>query len=260
MNEMLDQFNQAKEQVEATKKEVKGLEAVLVEQTSALKTTEQEVVAAIKQEIDSRYATLTLANQAITQNDPVKAYQLLFPGRNQRIYNAFAVIIDSSGSMADHNVFDGAYEGAEEVLKSCTGQGAVINFSLNSLFSGWHRLTDLKGNRDKSVEKQLSDKLKKFQGEGTRLSEKVLKELLKQAKSPFYSILITDGVIENFVAVQKDLMKLNENGNALEMIRIGELDPGFARAMEKLGNVYNVKSNYQDVRAKIIELAKAKLN
>ncbi len=268
MKEALNKYTQAKSQVEARRQEVTCLEVTLAGQNQVFAATEQEVKAAIKQEIDARFASLTEADRVLSQNDPVKAYQLLFPEQvvSPGKYKAFAVLLDSSGSMNGINtpgnkgLFATVSEGAQEAFNFCTGEGAVINFSMETLFSGWERFV-FDGQRNKCVVKYLNDYLQIFQGGATELNTEVLKKLVDLARRPFYSLMITDGEFSNYDAkngvVMKALKQLNENGNELEVIYLNHPENSYLKELQRSAKVHFVKP--AQVKAKILELAKAKL-
>ncbi|MBI5064933.1 VWA domain-containing protein [Candidatus Woesearchaeota archaeon] len=263
MKEALNKYTQAKVEVDSRRQEVAGLEATLAGQNQSFAATEQELKAAIQQEIDARFASLTEADKALLQNDPVKAYQLLFPDQvvSPGKYRGFAVLLDSSGSMEDFGAFKEASQGAQEAFNFCTGDGAVINFSLETLFSGWTYLLDAYGKngyrtRNVCAMSFLSDYLRTFQRGGTQLSNKELMQLINQAKEPFYALMVTDGQIENFNKIQDTLKSLKEKGNELEIIYLGS-DAKCLKDLTALAKVQSVKPN--QVKAKILECARAKL-
>lgn len=111
-----------------------------------------------------------------------------------------AFVLDSSGSM-DFNPYGGAGE-YDLVLRAVFGvfqwlktkglllmlRYAVINFSFETLYSGWLFWHE---------KNELYRFLFTYQGGETRLDLKTLSRLAAESRGPFTAIMITDGEIEN---------------------------------------------------------------
>lgn len=173
--------------------------------------------------------------------DPLRSW------RGSGILPDLAFIIDSSGSM-DWEPYSGkgkfdlllraiysALRWIEEEGVGCYLNYAVVNFSDQTLFSGWHSWYRL--DRVKEV-------LFTYQGGLTQLDGKTVHRLIREAPRQFAALMVTDGELEptNAAEVVAEVSHLFQMGHQLSLVQIGGKGRKLSSQISRLGaDVHRIK-------------------
>ena len=173
-----------------------------------------------------------------------------------------ALLVDSSGSMeadlvaGNEGPYDLLLRAQFSLLNWLEKNGkvnymnfAVINFSSQTHFSGWHPYSEIRA---------IKEALFQFQGGGTTLNPQVIKSLYSKNKKSFLAILTTDGAISNLSDVFHELRALVRCGNQLVIIYIQNPlmdDPSAYAEMSNYAEIHNI-NNAHDLIGIKIDLAK----
>jgi len=174
------------------------------------------------------------------------------------------LLVDSSGSMKfNPHTTDLASRGKYDiVLRACYGifkhieqshladcvQVACINFSGNTIESGWHPYRTIE---------PVKRVLLRYQGGGTVLSPPAIQNAFLARPGKFLGIIITDGCIGNVPAVIAELKSVAQAGCDLVLLHVGPAND-FTNAVKAMNCPVHILSSADNLVGLTLQIAKDK--
>jgi hypothetical protein len=172
------------------------------------------------------------------------------------------LVVDSSGSMKfDPRAADPAQRGKYDVvLAACYGmfahlgqfdaaddvRVACINYSRNSLESGWHAFREIG---------PVKRVLLQYQGGGTRLDPDSVDRAFASRPAPFLAVMITDGCLANVAEAAAALERTVHAGCELVLLHVGTPN-AFTEAIRTLGRPVHILESPLDLIGLSLRIAR----
>ena len=146
-------------------------------------------------------------------------------------------LVDSSGSMywfpdKGEGPYDlllrtvySVFNYLEDIGKASVLRYGAINFSNQSIWSGWKTKNELE---------EVKKVLFAHQCGGTTLEPSAIASMYTTAKDKFHAVMITDGAISNADSVLKEVQAVLQQGNSFTLVQIGA-QTSFCTAVAGLG-------------------------
>ena len=183
------------------------------------------------------------------------------------------LLIDSSGSMKFNPSVpssSGRRGKYDLVLLSCYGifkhiefnnladdmQVACINFSGNSIESGWHPFSEMVNFNGVH---RVKETLLTYQSGGTILNPAAIRRAFDKIPSGFLAIIITDGGLGNTPAAVSELRKVVQSGCDLFLLHIGQ-ENAFTKAINEMNCSVKVLNSAKDLVGLSLQIAKKRFS